>query len=120
MATFTPGDLHIERHALHKNDVSYDLHIVYEVVKDPKEGKGMLFKLHGSVEGKELNESFYLPKDQACNFASNVTKILERHGISKAQSSLGSNHKYYDKIFEDVRVQLDMKSGDLVNPEHFE
>lgn len=62
----------------------------------------------------------HLPKDQACNFASNVTKILERHGISKAHSSLGSNHKYYDKMFEDVRVQLDMKSGDPVKPEHLE
>lgn len=120
MATFTPGHLHIERHALHKNDVSYDLNIDYEVAKDPKQGKGMLFKLHGSVEGKALDESFYLPKEQACNFASNVTKILEKNGIPKAQSSLGSNHKYYDKIFEDVRVQLDMKSGDPVNPEHFE
>jgi hypothetical protein len=40
MATFEPGHLHIERHALTKDDVSYNLCIDYEVTQDPKEGKG--------------------------------------------------------------------------------
>ncbi|WP_123596139.1 DUF5064 family protein, partial [Pseudomonas fluorescens] len=29
-------------------------------------------------------------------------------------------HKHYDMMFEDIRKQLDMKSGDPVNLEHFE
>jgi hypothetical protein len=29
-------------------------------------------------------------------------------------------HKHYDLMFEDIRQQLNMKSGDAVNPEHFE
>lgn len=120
MAKFDPGHLHFERHALTKDDVSYDLHLEYEVVQDPKEGKGMQFTLHGSIEGKDVKETFFLPKDQAYNFASNVTKILEKNGIPKAHSSLGSSHKFYDLMFEDVRVQLDMKSGDPVKPEHLE
>ena len=120
MATFEPGHLHIERHALNKDDVSYDLCIDYEVTQDPKDGKGMLFTMHGSIEGKDLKESFFLPKDQAYNFASNVTKIAEQYGIPKTLSSIGSIHKFYDAMFEDVRVQLDMKSGDPVKPEHLE
>lgn len=120
MATFEPGHLHIERHALNKDDVSYNIYIDYEVTQDPKEGKGMLFTMHGSIQGKDLTEKFFLPKDQAYNFASNVTKIAEKYGIPKALSSIGSIHKHYDAMFEDVRVQLNMKSGDPVNPEHLE
>ena len=120
MATFEPGHLHIQRHALNKDDVSYDVCIDYEVSQDPKEGKGMLFTMHGNIQGKDLKETFYLPKDQAYNFASNVTKIAEKSGIPKALSSIGSNHQYYDAMFEDVRARLDMKSGDPVKPEHLE
>jgi hypothetical protein len=120
MATFEPGHLHIERHALTKDDVSYNVHLDYEVSKDPKGEKGMQFTMHGSIQGKDMEESFFLPKDQAYNFASNVTKIAEKYGIPKAYSSIGSIHKYYDEMFEDVRVQLNMKSGDPVKPEHLE
>ena len=120
MATFEPGHLHIERHALNKDDVSYNLHIDYAVTQDPKEGKGMQFTMHGSIQGKDMEETFFLPKDQAYNFASNVTKIVEKYGIPKTHSSIGSIHKPYDAMFEDVRAQLDMKSGDPVKPEHLE
>lgn len=120
MATFEPGHLHIERHALNNNDVSYNICIDYEVHQDPKEGKGMLFTMHGNIQGKEMEEKFFLTKDQAYNFGSNVTKIAEKYGIPKAYSSIGSMHKNYDDMFEDVRAQLDMKSGDPVKPEHLE
>jgi hypothetical protein len=120
MATFEPGQLHIERHALNKDDVSYNVYLDYEVSKDPKGEKGMLFTMHGNIQGKDMKESFFLPKDQAYNFASNVTKIAEKYGIPKAYSSINSMHKYYDHMFEDVRVQLNMKSGDPVKPEHLE
>ncbi len=119
MATFEPGHLHIERHALNKDDFSYNLCIDYEVATDPKEGKGMLFKLHGSVEGKELSEEFFLPKDQAFDFARHATRIAQKYGLPKT-ASIGSIHKYYDEMFEDVRAQLDVKSGDPVKPEHLE
>ncbi len=120
MATFEPGHLHIERHALNKDDVSYNVCVDYQVSQDPKEGKGMVFTMHGNIQGRELSETFYLPKDQAYNFASNVTKIAEKYGIPKALSSIGSNHKHYDAMFADVRRQLDMKAGDPVKPEHLE
>ena len=120
MATFEQGHLHIERHALNKEDVSYNLCIDYELATDPKEGKGMQFTMHGTIQGKEMTETFFLPKDQAYNFASNVTKIAEKYGIPKTHSQIGSIHKHYDLMFEDVRVQLNMQSGDPVKPEHLE
>lgn len=120
MAKFEPGHLHIERHALTKDDCNYNLFIDYEVTTDPKEGKGMQFTMHGTIEGREFKEVFFLAKEQAYNFASNVTKIAEKYGIPKHLSSIGSMHKPYDAMFEDVRKQLSMKSGDPVNPEHFE
>ena len=36
MATFAPGHLHIERHALTSDDVSYNLHFDYEVSNNDK------------------------------------------------------------------------------------
>lgn len=120
MATFTPGQLHIERHALTSTDISYNLYLDYELSQDPKLGKGMLFTLHGSIQGKDMKEPFFLPKDEAYNFASNVTKIAEKYGVPKALSSIGSQHKHYDLMFADVREQLNMKPGDPIKPELFE
>lgn len=117
MATFEPGHLHIERHALNEDDYSFTLSIEYAVSQDPEEG--MLFKLHGSVEDKELNEEFFLPKDQAFDFARHATRIAQQYGLPKG-ASITSVHKEYDLMFEDVRAQLDVKSGDPVKPEHLE
>ena len=119
MAQFEPGHLHIERHALGKGDHSYNLCIDYEVLSDPKEGKGMQFRLHGSIEDKDIDERFFLPKDQAFDFARHATRIAQKYGLPKT-ASIGSMHKYYDEMFEDVRRQLDVKSGDPVKPEHLE
>ncbi|MFJ2390845.1 DUF5064 family protein [Pseudomonas koreensis] len=120
MAIFNPGHLHIERHALTPDDVSYDLCLDYEVFTDPKDGKGMQFTLHGSMQGKDMKETFFLPKEEAYNFARDVTRIAEKYGIPKTHSQIGSVHKHYDLMFEDIRKKLNMQSGDPVNPEHFE
>ncbi|ABA76126.1 MULTISPECIES: DUF5064 family protein [Pseudomonas] len=120
MAQFEPGHLHIERHALTDDDVNYNVHLDYEVFTDPQKGKGIQFTLHGSMQGKEVNEPFFLPKEEAYNFARNVTQIAEKYGIPKSHSQIGSVHKHYDLMFEDIRMKLNMKSGDPVNPEHFE
>ncbi|MBK5397203.1 MULTISPECIES: DUF5064 family protein [Pseudomonas] len=119
MATFEPGHLHIERHALNKDDYSYNLHIEYAVSQDPKEGEGMLFKMHGTVGDKELKEEFFLPKDQAFDFARHATRIAQKYGMPK-EASIGSIHKEYDAMFEDVRAQLHVKSGDPIKPEHLD
>ena len=117
MATFEPGHLHIERHALNEDDYSYNLSIDYEVSHDPEDG--MLFKMHGTVGDKELKEDFFLPKDQAFDFARHATRIAQKYGLPK-EASIGSIHKEYDAMFEDVREQLHVKSGDPVKPEHLD
>ena len=119
MATFEPGHLHIERYALNKDDYSYNLHIEYAVSQDPKEGEGMLFKMHGSVGDKALQEEFFLPKDQAFDFARHVTRIAQKYGMPK-EASIGSIHKEDDAMFENVRAQLHVKSGDPIKPEHLD
>ncbi|EUB86287.1 MULTISPECIES: DUF5064 family protein [unclassified Pseudomonas] len=120
MAIFNPGHLHIERHALTPDDVSYDLCLDYEVFTDPQKGKGIQFTLHGNMQGKDMKEAFFLPKEEAYNFARDVTRIAEKYGIPKAHSQIGSVHKHYDLMFEDIRQKLNMQSGDPVNLEHFE
>ncbi|WP_141249739.1 DUF5064 family protein, partial [Pseudomonas sp. ACN5] len=38
----------------------------------------------------------------------------------KTHSQIGSVHKHYDLMFEDIRKQLNMKSGDPIDLESFE
>ena len=64
MAHYEPGHVHIERSALNSADHSYDLNIDYEAASDPKEGRGIQFRMHGSIEGKPVEEKFFLAKDQ--------------------------------------------------------
>ena len=97
MAQFDPGHLHIERHALTPDDVSYNVHLDYEVSKNDKGEKGIQFTMHGSLQGKDMTETFFLPKEEAYNFARDVTRIAEKYGIPKSHSQI-----------------------DPVNPEHFE
>jgi hypothetical protein len=120
MAIFEPGHLHIERHALNNNDVNYNVCLDYEVFTDPQKGKGMQFTLHGKMQGKDVKETFFLPKEEVYNFARDVTRIAEKYGIPKTHSQIGFDHKHYNLMFEDIREQLDMHSGDPVNLEHFE
>lgn len=119
MALFEPGHLHIERHALNDEDVSYSLNIDYEVAQDPDEGQGMSFHLHGTIADKAVDETFFLAKDQAFDFAGRATRIARTYGMP-SNASIGSTHKYYDEMFEDVRKQLDVKPGDPMKPEHLE
>ncbi len=62
MAILNPGHLHIERHALTPEDVSYDLCLDYEVFTDPQKGKGIQFTLHGNMQGKDMKEAFSCPR----------------------------------------------------------
>lgn len=115
---FEPGHLHIARPALQPEDIGYDLHIRYEVSQTDS-GAGMSFKLEGEINGKSINESFALPKDKAYNFASDVSRIAEKHGLPK-DTDLHAMDGQYDAMFEDIRDKLDMKSGDPVKPEHLQ
>lgn len=115
---FEPGHLHIARPALQPKDIGYDIHIRYEVAQTD-EGPGMHFTLEGEINGKGFNESFDLPKDKAYNFASEASRLAQKHGLPK-DADLHAMDGQYDAMFEDIRDKLDMKSGDAVKPEHLE
>jgi len=115
---FEPGHLHITRPALQPDEIGYDLHIRYEVSQTDA-GPGMHFTLDGDINGKPVNDAFDLPKDLAYNFASEASRICEKHGLPK-NADLHDMHGDYDAMFEDIRDKLDMKSGDAVKPEHLE
>ncbi len=120
MSIFKPGHLHIERHALSSKDTSYDVWIDYEPLQHPKEGAGIQFNMHGQIFDKEINESFFLNKCHALNFASNIARLAEKHGIPKNNSNIGSIHKYYDYMFTDIKSKLQIKPGDAVDIGSFE
>lgn len=122
MAKFEPGHVHIERMALHNQDHSYDLNINYEVATDPKDGAGIQFRMHGSIEGKPVEETFFLAKDQVLpSFLSIAMRKAQSYMPQpKKFESMGSSHKIYDLMFEDIRQKLAVKSGDCVKPEHLE
>ena len=122
MAQFHPGHVHIERTALTKNDHSYDLNIEYEALSDPKEGRGIQFRMHGSIEGKTVDEKFFLAKDQVLpSFLMVLSRKAQAHlEPPKKFETLSSPHKLYDAMFEDIREKLHVKSGDPIKPEHLE
>ncbi|MDB5984364.1 MAG: hypothetical protein JWQ69_5379 [Pseudomonas sp.] len=116
---FEPGHLHITRAALQPDDVVYDIDIRYEVRQDAKQGASMHFSMDGEINGKAFKDEFELPKDMAYNFASEAFHIAVKHGMPKS-ADLRTLHDQYDAMFEDIRQQLDVKSGDPVKPEHLE
>ncbi|HEK1770709.1 DUF5064 family protein [Pseudomonas parafulva] len=120
MAQYHPGHVHIERTALNKNDHSYDLNIEYEATQDPTEGRGIQFRMHGSIEGKSVDEKFFLAKDQVLpSFLMQLSRKAQSYlPAPKKFENLGSPHKLYDYMFEDIRQKLDVKSGDPIKPEH--
>ncbi|EJT84974.1 hypothetical protein PPS11_15856 [Pseudomonas putida S11] len=101
MAQYQPGHVHIERTALNQNDHSYDLNIEYEAVSDPKEGRGIQFKMHGSIEGKPVEEKFFLAKDQVLpSFLMQLSRRAQSYlKPPKKFESLSSPHKLYDHMF---------------------
>lgn len=115
---FQPGHLHIASPAIQPDDVSYNIHLRYEVSQTDS-GLGMHFTLEGEINGKAFTETFDLPKDMAYNFASTASRIAEKHGLPKA-TDLHHMHGDYDAMFEDIRHQLHMRSGDPVKPEHLQ
>ncbi|ABY96907.1 TPA: DUF5064 family protein [Pseudomonas putida] len=122
MAQYHPGHVHIERTALNNADHSYDLNIEYEAVSDPREGRGIQFHMHGSIEGKPVEEKFFLPKDQVLpSFLMLLTRKAQSYlAPPKKFETLSSPHKLYDYMFADIREKLDVKSGDPIKPEHLE
>lgn len=112
-----PGHLHITRAPLQPSDFGYDINVEYQVVNDPVTGTAMHFSMHGEINGAAFTEEFELPRDMACNFASNCFHLAQKHGLPKTANIISMHHKY-DAMFEDIRQRLDLHSGEAVKPEH--
>lgn len=117
---FEPGHLHITHAALQQADVTYDIHIRYEVNEDAKEGTCMGFTMQGEINGQAFTEQFQLPRDLAFNFAHDASRIAIKHGLPSADSMPLAMNQDYHRMFEDIRDKLDAKSGEPVKPEHLE
>jgi hypothetical protein len=111
---YEPGHLHLQHIGLLAQDISYDIHLRYEVQHDPQAGASMHFDMSGEINGQGFTETFDLPADTACNFASHAERIAHQHGLPKAKVLPVNLHKQYDLMFEDVRSKLDRHSGDPV------
>ena len=120
MAQFTPGHLHIERHALNKDDHSYNYCVDYDLAQDPREGKGIEFRLHGTIQEKPVDEKFFLAKDQAFDFARSIDRITQAHGMPVKALATSAHRMHFDEMFEDIRSKLNVKSGDPIDPAHLE
>jgi hypothetical protein len=122
MAQYHPGHVHIMRTALNNHDHSYDLNIEYEATSDHQQGRGIQFRMHGSIEGKHVDEHFFLAKDQVLpSFLMHLSRKAQAYlPPPKKFESLASPHKLYDHMFEDIRSKLDVKSGDPIKPEHLQ
>lgn len=114
---FEPGLLHIQHISLQPDDIGYDLKVTYELVQAPE--LAVHFSLQGEINGKSFEETFQLPKDMACNFASNLSRLAVKHGLPK-DVNIVTQHNQYDAMFEDIRQQLHAKPGDPVKPEHLQ
>lgn len=117
---YEPGHLHLTHVALQPSDISYDIHLRYNVEEDPKQGTSMHFTMQGAINGKPFEEQFQLPRDLAFNFAHDASRIAIRHGLPNSAALPIAQHKDYDRMFADIRDKLHAKSGDPVKPEHLE
>ncbi|MFH7451007.1 DUF5064 family protein, partial [Pseudomonas syringae pv. tagetis] len=78
---YEPGHLHLSHVALQPTDISFDIHLGYEVNEDPKDGTCVHFTMMGEINGKPFEEHFQLTGDLAFNFADDASRIAIRHGL---------------------------------------
>lgn len=111
---FEPGHLHL--HALPGMDQqAVDIHLRYEIRHDVEKGAYVHFSMEGSIDGNAFTEAFDMPKDQAFNFASDATRIAQKHGLHPHFGPIVRIHKEYDAMFEDIRAKLGTHPGDPID-----
>lgn len=114
---FEPGHLH--RASLPGDQPAWRLDLHYDVRQDPREGPMLHLRISGALEGKPFTEELRLHRDTAANFASQVARVAERHGLPLAEHSpILPAHEEYDRMFEDIRDKLALEPGEPVDLEH--
>lgn len=115
---FEPGHLHISRVPVQASDFGYEIHIRYEVVENPTQGPSMHFSMDGEIAGNAFQDEFELPRDLACNFAHDASKIAAKHGLPPIAVLPIAMHEDYDRMFKDIHDKLGIEPGEPVKPEH--
>lgn len=102
---FEPGHLHlVSLPGLDQQDIN--IHIRYEVRQNAESGAYVHFDMDGEIDGKPFSDSFELPRDTAFNFASDATRVAQKHGLHPKFGAITRVHKEYDAMFEDIRAKL--------------
>lgn len=115
---FKPGHVEIERVAIGRQP-GYRLNLDYAVSRRDN-GTYVHFDLDGEVGGRPLHDSFELHRDVAYNFLHVAADCLRRRGIPlPGQAMLFGAHRDYDRLFADLRRQLDVHSGEPIDLERF-
>lgn len=116
---FEPGHLH--RASLPGDSPAWHLDLHYDVRQDPNEGPMLDLRVSGEHDGRPFAEELHLHRDTALNFASQVARIAERHGLPLAEHSpVLPDHEEYDRMFNDIREKLALQPGEPVDLEHVE
>ncbi|MCY1260224.1 hypothetical protein D3C76_898690 [compost metagenome] len=111
---FEPGHLHLQSlPGMGQGDV--DIHLRYEVRHEAEKGTFMHFTMTGEIGGNPFTEEWDMSRDTAFNFASDATRIAQKHGLHPRFGAVTPNHKDYDAMFEDIRQKLNAKSGEPVD-----
>jgi len=114
---FEPGHLH--RTSLPGDSPAWHLDLHYDVQQDAREGPMLCLHLSGERDGQPFAEELRLHRDTALNFASQVGRVAERHGLPVAEHSpVLSDHAEFDRMFEDIRQRLALQPGEPVDLEH--
>ncbi|MYU06075.1 DUF5064 family protein [Streptomyces sp. SID8366] len=95
MAQWSPGCLEIQHEALNAQDISYDVTVNYEATTDPTEGRGVQFRMIGAVEGKPVDERFFLPADHVADFERPLTRKMQAyssHTVSLSIVNVAKDH----------------------------
>lgn len=111
---FEPGHLHlVSLPGLDQQDIN--IHIRYEVRQNAESGAYVHFDMDGEIDGKPFSDSFELPRDTAFNFASDATRVAQKHGLHPKFGAITRVHKEYDAMFEDIRAKLHAHPGEPVD-----
>lgn len=95
---FEPGHLHlVSLPGLDQQDIN--IHIRYEVRQNAESGAYVHFDMDGEIDGKPFSDSFELPRDTAFNFASDATRVAQKHGLHPKFGAITRVHKEYDAMF---------------------
>ncbi|MNH43177.1 hypothetical protein D3C79_1050180 [compost metagenome] len=75
----------------------------------------MHFTMEGEIGGNSFKEEWDMSRDTAFNFASDATRVAQKHGLNPRFGPIMRNHKDYDLMFEDIREKLHTKPGEPVD-----